>query len=452
MGSWIGVSETPRRTQNRLAEKLEPSRPEMKWDEFENEPDTDWALPQNSHRAEQIVARQENEVGSIPLIIGGDDLFAGASGYGHCFDPSRPCEVLARYRIATLEQIDRAVACAKAAPDGWRSLPFEQRSAILGATAAELRHARSKLIRAAVANTGKVVSEADPEVSEAVDFVEFYRASARLFQEMAQLDVTGRGIFAVISPWNFPIAIPCGGMAAALAAGNTVILKPASDSVMVAWELCQCFWRAGVSKRVLQFVPCPGNGPGARLVSHPDVAGVILTGGTTTALRMLQSRSDLRLFAETGGKNATIVTALSDRELAIKHVVHSAFSHGGQKCSATSLLLLEAEVYDDPEFKSKLCDAVESLRVGSAWRLSTQIGPLIRPPSGDLEAALKTLEPGETWAVMPRQEGDNPNLWSPGVKYGVQPGTVTHRMEFTATGTWAREPGKDAVNRSDTTR
>ncbi len=121
---------------------------------------------------------------------------------------------------------------------------------------------------------------------------------------------------AVVPPWNFPIAIPCGGVAAALSAGNTVILKPASDAVLIAWELCQCFWRAGISKRTLQFVPCSGSGAGAALVSHPDVDAVILTGGTETAQRMLAKKPHMRLFAETGGKNATIVTALSDRELA----------------------------------------------------------------------------------------------------------------------------------------
>jgi RHH-type proline utilization regulon transcriptional repressor/proline dehydrogenase/delta 1-pyrroline-5-carboxylate dehydrogenase len=165
-------------------------------------------------------------------------------------------------------------------------------------------------------------------------------------------------------------------------------------------------------------------------VTHAEVDAVILTGGTETAFAMLKAKPDLHLLAETGGKNATIVTALADRDQAIKHVLHSAFSHGGQKCSATSLLLLEAEVFDDPDFKRTLCDAVESLTVGSAWDLKSKMGPLIRPPSGDLENGLKVLEPGESWAVLPRRVGDNPNLWSPGVKWGVQPGSYTHRTEF----------------------
>ncbi len=131
----------------------------------------------------------------------------------------------------------------------------------------------------------------------------------------------------------------------------------------------------------------------------------------------------MRLLAETGGKNATIVTALSDRDQAIKNVVHSAFGHAGQKCSATSLLILEAEVFDDQKFKQSLCDAVESLPIGSAWELKTKMGPLIRPPSGELENALKELEPGESWAVMPRRDPQNPHLYTPGVKWGVQPGS-----------------------------
>jgi len=145
---------------------------------------------------------------------------------------------------------------------------------------------------------------------------------------------------------------------------------------------------------------------------------------------MLAARPRLHLLAETGGKNGYVITSLADRELAIKQVVQSAFGHAGQKCSATSLLLLEAEVYDDPKFRAQLADAVRSLPVGSSWSLATRVGPLIRPPSGDLDGALKTLEPGESWLVRPHPDPVNPNLWSPGVKWGVTAGTVTHLTEF----------------------
>jgi RHH-type proline utilization regulon transcriptional repressor/proline dehydrogenase/delta 1-pyrroline-5-carboxylate dehydrogenase len=145
---------------------------------------------------------------------------------------------------------------------------------------------------------------------------------------------------------------------------------------------------------------------------------------------MLSSRPDINLLAETGGKDATIVTAMADRDQAIKNVMHSAFGHSGQKCSATSLLILEQEVYDDPAFKKALCDAVSSLHVGSARDLATRVGPLVVPPSGALERGLKELEPGESWAVVPHCVGDNPGLYSPAVKWDVKPGSFTHMTEL----------------------
>ncbi|HEX7859016.1 MAG TPA: bifunctional proline dehydrogenase/L-glutamate gamma-semialdehyde dehydrogenase [Verrucomicrobiae bacterium] len=422
------ISQEPRRTQNRLTEKFEHPVPEMKWNGIHNEPDTDWSLIQNGQWAEQIVSRKEPGVREIPLVIAGEEIRHGDSG--KCHDPSRPGVVVANYTQATQDDIDRAIACAKADTDEWTARGVNERNKVLARVAQEIRDARANLMWAALADGGKILTESDPEVSEAGDFVEFYRASARFYYELPELEARPRGVAVVVPPWNFPIAIPCGGIAAALAAGNTVVVKPASDTILVAWELCQCFWRAGVSKRTLQFAPCPGSTVGQYLVTHEDVDAVILTGGTATALNMLKVKPEMPLFAETGGKNATIVTALSDRELAIKHVVHSAFSHAGQKCSATSLLLLEAEVYDDPRFQGMLVDAVQSMRVESAWDLSARIGPLIRPPRGDLESALKTLEAGESWVLRPQQIGENPNLWSPGIKYGVQPGSYTHKTEF----------------------
>jgi RHH-type proline utilization regulon transcriptional repressor/proline dehydrogenase/delta 1-pyrroline-5-carboxylate dehydrogenase len=428
-----GLPETPRRTQNRL---LPPARPDALahgWTGLANEPDTDFALPQNSEWAAQIIGRWRPRFGDqaprIPLVIAGAELTENRA-MRPCLDPSRPGVVVGTYCQAGEQDIQTAVATAAADPDGWRSLAPSQRYETLGRVAQELRVARGDLLGAALANGGKVLTESDPEVSEAVDFLEFYRATARWWQELPTLRARGRGTVVVVSPWNFPLAIPCGGIAAALAAGNTVILKPASDTVLVAWELCQCFWRAGISRNTLQFVPCAGSAEGSRLVSHPLVNAVILTGGTETALAMLRHHPGLSLYAETGGKNATIVTAVSDRDQAIKHVLHSAFSHAGQKCSATSLLLLQDEVYQDPAFRRGLCEAAASLATGSAWELPTKMGPLIRPPKGDLEWALKNLEPGEEWALAPQPAADNPNLWTPGIKYGVQPGSRTHLTEF----------------------
>ncbi|MHC4165275.1 MAG: proline dehydrogenase family protein, partial [Planctomycetota bacterium] len=427
------VSAAPRRTQDRSATLPAAGPGPVCLEDFENEPDTDFALPQNLAWAEGIVARARARCGKaaarIPLVVAGADLLDGRE-VCECRDPSRPGVVVGRYRQATSDDVDRALVCAREDATGWRALDPAARGALLAKVAHELRRSRGDLMAAALADGGKLLTESDPEVSEAIDFAMFYAATARALHGIPSVVAKPKGVVVVVSPWNFPIAIPCGGVSAALAAGNTVILKPASHTVLVAYELCRCFWRAGVPREVLQLVPCAGAGVGARLVSSPDVDAVILTGGTDTALRMLEAKPDMHLLAETGGKNATIVTAMSDREQAIAHVLHSAFSHSGQKCSATSLLVLEAEVYDDPWFEETLCDAVRSIRVGSAWDLDTRMGPLIAPPSGDLERGLVELEASERWAVRPERRQDNPHLWSPGVKWGARPGSYTHRTEL----------------------
>ena len=285
-----------------------------------NEPDTDFSLPHNGDWAKQIVAAWQPRCGDkaveIPLVVAGEEVLdegwhvpelakgvadqanhalrsklrdvppesAGpARTVRECLDPSRPGVVVGRYRQAGAEDVARAVACAVADEDGWRTMLPEARFERLGHVAEELRRARGDLIGAALADGGKTISESDPEVSEAVDFVEFYPANARWWQENGNGDITHfceapsgpfremgdvpvsirpKGVVVVVSPWNFPIAIPCGGVAAALAAGNTVILKPASDTVLPAWELCQCFWRCGVSRKTLQFLPSPATRPG----------------------------------------------------------------------------------------------------------------------------------------------------------------------------------------------
>jgi RHH-type proline utilization regulon transcriptional repressor/proline dehydrogenase/delta 1-pyrroline-5-carboxylate dehydrogenase len=425
------VSSDPRRTQDRSREsRAESQEPELRFPAldsqllalgrspaldprpFRNEPDTDWSLVQNGHWAESIIEtwrpRHDDRATDVPLVIDGSEIVDGRPPRDST-DPSRPGVVVARYRQAVDAEIERAVTCARNDPDGWRRCTVSERSKILHRAADELAAARGNLMVAMLAEGGKTLAEGDSEVSEAIDFCRFYADAARNFHELPGLAPRGRGVVVVVSPWNFPLAIPCGGVAAALAAGNTVILKPASDTVLIAYLLCQCFWQAGVPKTALQFAPCSGGTVGQRLVTHDGVDAIILTGGTDTARRMLAAKPTINLFAETGGKNATIVTALSDRDQAIKNVLHSAFSHSGQKCSATSLLILESEVYRDRRFREAFCDAVESLHVGSAWDVKTKNGPLIRPPTGVLESALKELEPGEEWAVMPRLHvDDNP--------------------------------------------
>ncbi len=406
---------------------------------FNNEADTDWSLAANRHWAEEIrkkwkKSRNDKPV-EIPMVIADKEIFANRE-VRECFDPSqidkktasRIC--IALHALANDEDADRAVSTALKDPDKWRKKTQKQRHRILAKVAMELRHSRHDLIGSAAADTGKIFSEIDVEISEAIDFTEYYPLSVNNFTDMKDIKCRGKGVGLVISPWNFPIAIPCSGIAASLAAGNTVIFKPSSYSVMTAWQLCQCFWNAGISRNVLQFLPCRGSTTGAKITCHPDVDFIILTGGTDTGMDILKVRPDAFLVAETGGKNATIVTSMSDRDQAIKNVIHSAFGNGGQKCSATSLLILEKEIYEDENFKKQLTDAAKSFQAGSAWEFQNKTGALIIPPQGVLKRALTQLEPGETWALKPEKIHNNPYTWTPCIKWGVQPGSFTHVTEF----------------------
>jgi RHH-type transcriptional regulator, proline utilization regulon repressor / proline dehydrogenase / delta 1-pyrroline-5-carboxylate dehydrogenase len=420
------VSYFPRRTQNRQMENLFVHHARC----FENEPDTDWSLPQNRKWVEKILQEWSSKNHPlVPLVIGGKSVVSQEkTGVGE--DPSKPGQILYHYALATEEQVDQAIEVSKKAETSWSQTSVEERMDLLAKVANELRKNRSDLIGVMVADTGKTVTEADVEVSEAIDFAEFYRLNLEEWHHLPDIQWKSKGTILVAPPWNFPCSIPAGGILAALGTGNCVIFKPATESILVGWHLVQLFWKAGISRHVLQFITCEDDPVGSRLVKDPRITAIVLTGATATAKLFLRMRPGLDLIAETGGKNTLVITGMSDRDLAIKDLLQSAFGHAGQKCSACSLAILEAEVYDDPHFLQQLKDAAESLAVGSPWNLQTKINPLIRPPNPILLQVLRELEIGEEWLLEPRQDKDNPNLWSPGIKLGVKPSSFTFQNEL----------------------
>ena len=212
-------------------------------------------------------------------------------------------------------------------------------------------------------------------------------------------------------------------------AGNSVILKPAPETVLTAWHLAQQLWRSGVPRDVLQFLPLEDNETGKALVSDPRVAVVVLTGAYSTAQMFQSWRPELQIYAETSGKNSMVITAAADLDLAIKDLVHSAFGHAGQKCSAASLAIVERSVYESESFRNQLRDATASLCVAPAWNLAADVTPVIREPHEALERGLTRLEAGESWLVKPEMVDGNPCLWSPGIRLGVRPGSWFHRTE-----------------------
>ncbi len=413
---------TPRRSHDEGFDRQH--RAERKAD-FLGAPDTDFSHAQNRRWIQRALdALQEEEPPLVCSRIGGA-LIGGKVVAG--VDPSRPGTV--PYRIALAADVTSAIELAHSDPDRYAERTLEERANLLVRCAAALREARAQLVACMVQDGGKRVVEADAEVSEAIDFAEYYRASFAELMHHENVEAHAHGVVLVTPPWNFPLAIPAGGILAALMAGARVLFKPALETPRVGALLASILWGAGVPASTLSLLICEDDVASA-LVRDARVTDVILTGATSTARLFQRLRPGLRLMAETGGKNAYIVTAMSDRELAIRDAVHSAFGHAGQKCSATSLLICEREVYDDPHFRATLKDAVESLPVGPSWDPSSFVTPLIRAPEQALQRGLTTLEPGESWLVEPHPHPQNERLWSPGVKLGVTAGSFTHLTEL----------------------
>lgn len=420
------VSYLPRRTQNRFTENYS----DQSFSCFKNEPDTDWSLPQNRRWAEQILKDwQSKHHLPVPLVIGGEVTTSpGNIGIGE--DPSFPGIPLYHYSLATEIQANLALETAKKNEEKWSQTSLQERIHLLANIANELRRHRADLIGVMVADTGKTVMEADVEISEAIDFADYYRTNIEEWHHLPDVEWKAKGTILIAPPWNFPCSIPVGGILAALATGNCVIFKPATEAILVGWHLAQIFWKAGISRKVLQFITCEDEPVGSILVKDPRISAIVLTGATVTAKLFLRMRPGLDLMAETGGKNVMVITGMSDRDLAIKDLISSAFGHAGQKCSACSLAILEAEVYDDAHFLQQLRDAASSLTVGSPWDFKTKINPLIQSPNPTLMQGLTELEPGESWLLKPRQDHHNPNLWTPGIKLGINPSSFTFQNEL----------------------
>ena len=328
--------------------------------------------------------------------------------------------------------VDHVITRARVAAENWRTTPWQHRRDILMAIADVMERERGHTIAVMAHTVGKTVREGDPEVSEAIDFTRYAAHLTHAHETLEADSVTGviwdpYRVVVVAGPWNFPYAIPASGLVHAIAAGSAVILKPAPEAREVGALLVQHLHAAGLPEGLVQLASTPDNEVGKHLITHDDVDLVMLTGSLQTAELFHSWKPDLRLNAETSGKNALIITAAADIDQAIKDLVKSAFGHAGQKCSAASLAIIEASVYDDPTFHARLADAVTSIDVGDATSLGTMMGPLVNAPSGPLERALTTLEPGESWLVEPRRINDT--TWTPGVRRDVTPGSWFHLTE-----------------------
>lgn len=329
-------------------------------------------------------------------IIGGQDIEEGE--LYEVFFPASLSTKVGEVLAATPEHALQSIEVARSSFYRWSNTPVEERAAILERAADLLEKGRGKFFSLLIREGGKVISDAVAEIREAVDFLRYYAMLARdqltnpiklpgPAGEENYLYFESRGVFVCISPWNFPLAIFLGPIAAALVTGNTVIAKPAEQTSLVAYEAVKLLYEAGVPTDVLCFVPGRGEVLGNALLSSASIAGVVFTGSTETANIINQvvagrGRDIIPLIAETGGINAMIVDSSALPEQVVEDVITSAFKSAGQRCSSLRVLFLQEEVAD--KTIEMLLGAVAELRLGNPMALSTDIGPVIDQQSFDM--------------------------------------------------------------------
>jgi RHH-type proline utilization regulon transcriptional repressor/proline dehydrogenase/delta 1-pyrroline-5-carboxylate dehydrogenase len=330
---------------------------------------------------------------AVPALIDGEQVRTAATITS--VDPAQIDMVVATSASCTAADADAAVAAARRAAPAWRAAPAAERAGLLFRAAEWMRRRRDRLAALQCFEAGKPWDQADADVCEAIDFCEYYgrevlrlaALAADLVQsppgEANRLTYQGKGVTAVIAPWNFPLAIPTGMTVAALAAGNPVILKPAEQAPAVAWQLAEALLAAGAAPGVFQLLPGLGEDVGARLVAHPDVAVIAFTGSKAVGLEINRVAATpqpgqhqlKKVVCELGGKNALIIDADADPDQAVPAAAYSAFGYAGQKCSAASRLVVLDSVYD--AVVERLVGCSRELLLGHPATPGVQVGPVI---------------------------------------------------------------------------
>ncbi len=360
---------------------------------FRNESPSDFSKSEMRKSFKEAMQRIEKMIPvKIPLLIDGSEIEKKETLTSH--NPADKEQLLAEYSCASRGDIDDAVKVARGACEEWSHTPVEERASILLKTSELIRQQKHDFSAIIVLESGKPWREADADVDEAIDFLEFYsreamRLSGRrrlqpyLLGEHNDIVYQSLGVVGVIGPWNFPMAIPVGMSCAALAAGNTVLLKPAEQTPLIAWLYVKMLEKAGLPRGVMNFVPGRGEDAGDQLVRHHDVNMIVFTGSREVGLMITRAASEVqegqtfvkRAVTEMGGKNAIIVDSSADIDSSVPDVIYSAFGFSGQKCSACSRLILLDDLYD--EYVDRLVEGVSSLKVGDPRKPGTQMGPVI---------------------------------------------------------------------------
>jgi alpha-ketoglutaric semialdehyde dehydrogenase len=319
-------------------------------------------------------------------FIGGEWIDAAS---GETFETSSPAngETLGVFPRSGAEDVDRAVEAAKAAYEEWRLVPAPRRGEILFRFGQLLADHKDEVAELMAREMGKVLPEAAGDVQEAID-MSFYMGGEgrRLFGQTTPSELRDKfnmsvrqpiGVIGVITPWNFPIAIPSWKIAPALVCGNTIVFKPATDTPLLGERFVELLVEAGVPAGVINIVHGGGGAVGDRLVRHPDVPVITLTGSRETGVEVMRNSAEnlKHVHLELGGKNAIIVLDDADLDLAVEGIVWSAFGTSGQRCTAASRVIVQGGVYE--ELQKRLVGAAEKLRLGPGWEEGVDVGPVI---------------------------------------------------------------------------
>jgi 1-pyrroline-5-carboxylate dehydrogenase len=359
---------------------------------YKHEPFTDFSIPENKKAFEDALKLVESYLGQdYPLIIGGERIMTEDKIVS--INPANKTEVIGRVSKANKELAEKAMQVADKTFETWRKTKPEMRADILFKAAAIVRRRKHEFSALLVKEAGKPWKEADADTAEAIDFMEYYGrqmlklkdgvpVESRPFEHNRYFYIP-LGVGVVISPWNFPFAIMCGTTVAALVTGNTVVLKPASATPVVAAKFVEVLEEAGLPAGVLNYVPGSGAEVGDYLVDHPRTRFISFTGSRDVGLRIFERASKLnegqiwlkRVIAEMGGKDTIVVDKEADLELAAQSIVASAFGFSGQKCSACSRAVVLEDVYD--QVLNRVVELTNELVVGDPAEQSTFMGPVI---------------------------------------------------------------------------
>ncbi len=365
---------------------------QLKRPPFANEPFADFSKPEIRKAQEEAFAKVRSEFGrTYPLVIGGKEVETGE--FIKSTNPSKPDEVLGSFHKSNLEIANRAVEEAHKTFQRWQRVPAAERSEILFRAADIIRKKRYEFNAWISYEVGKTWPEADGDTAETIDFLDFYgHENLRLSQPQPLVPMKGEknylvyiplGVGAIIPPWNFPCAIMAGLTVAAVVVGNTVVLKPSSDSPVIAYKFLEALWEAGLPKDVINFCPGPGATVGDTIVAHAKTRFIGFTGSKEAGLHIHEQASKTqpgqiwvkRTILEMGGKDAIVVDEEADVDAAVEGVAVSAFGYQGQKCSACSRAIVSEKIYD--EFLTKLKARVEKMKVGNVEDPSNFMGPVI---------------------------------------------------------------------------